>query len=177
MAVNLSINIRKDVDKLRRSERAFLCRVLNLHGGLASSVHEGNLPFVNKKLASVSLLKMARSVTIADIEKNAAKRLLDKMGLGHITDNMATFVIKLDPRKIDNAVGEYASGYGTLKLPFTVKSKVGIQWQEFGKKWVVPEVQLSHYAEITSRGRGLYRVSCPLNLEQQVKEYIFEKFG
>lgn len=183
------LNLVDVFEKLSSSDCDALLFVLKRYGPSRLNVHRGLLPFVSRYTAVVCIerylheyQRSARFETADDDEgeyrfNNTVKKynnILIKLGYSQGKAGTVTFMMWLNDNKIQRML---RGRNGTIEIPSMVTMNAGIQWQEFGKKFIKPEVIRRRMAHLKFVAPNFWEVTVDGDALEIAKGYLFDRAG
>lgn len=171
-------NLVPHMEKLNDKHRAFLLRVIRIHGELIADIHLGTLPFLKKDIAVECLTKSLTLVTPdsnAEADRKYARNILNHLGVT-TESNLTTFKFFLNDTKVQGMSSQQGSRF-TVRLPFFIEKEAGMKWQEFGKKYVPNKMQKLQVISLSRIKMGVWAIECPAVHTNKVKEFLLERYG
>lgn len=87
------------------------------------------------------------------------------------------FQMYLDNMKVWKRSRQIKDDTFVMRVGLTVKREVGLQWQEFGRKWIRAEQLQQVEVQLRRLKKNLWEVRCPQTFEAKVKDYLFRQFA
>ena len=162
---------------LRVSECAFLMGVFNKMNQGGQSAHLGMIPFLHKDRAIRTLNAFLQTEGVTKVEIRFAEKVLAKIGGTFEKRDCEVFQMYLNDMKVWKFSRRVNDTTHMLLLKVVVKKAVGLQWQEFGKKWVRGEQMQNIELQLRRVKRNLWEVSCPKTWEGKAKEHLHRQYA
>jgi hypothetical protein len=162
---------------LRVSELAFLVGVLNKMNQGGQEVHLGMIPFMKKDLVVAKLRAFVKRDDITKNELRFAMKVADKIGGSVEKSDTVSFQMYLGNLKVWKYSRRVDDKTFVIRLGIAVKREVGLQWQEFGKKWVRGEQMQNVEIQLRRVNHNLWEIKGPKSLEGKIKELLHRQYA
>lgn len=171
---------RRKVDNLARyygglsnSDKEFLLSLLRLNG---TDIHDGMLPFIPKMKAVRVLRDTLDNKQVSEKTKRKCEGILTKLGVASPGDKS---VIQLRLR--DDKVRRYGRGkedsFMVIRLEARATVEAGLQWQEFGKRYIHPEVTVNHDVQLRRVRPNVWEVHTKKDILKLAAKELTIRFG